>query len=183
MKRTVNVNIGSMAFTLNEDAYIALGRYLDDIRSRITEDNADEIMEDIESRIADIFTEAISGRNRIVDLQLARRAMERIGAPDDFGAPGVKSRPGSYGYDYDRSHDPYTPRRLYRSRSYNVIGGVCGGVAEYFNLDVSLVRIIAVLLFIFGGAGLLIYIILWIVIPLRPIDKYSYNSYENRKKR
>jgi len=59
MKRTVNVNIGSMAFILNEDAYNVLGRYLDDIRSRITDDNADEIMEDIESRIADIFTEAI----------------------------------------------------------------------------------------------------------------------------
>jgi len=180
MKRTVNVNIGSMAFTLNEDAYNVLGRYLDDIRSRIIDDNADEIMEDIESRIADIFTEAVSGRSRIVDLPIVRKAMERIGAPDDFGAPSKK---GSYGYDYNRNNDSYNPHRLYRSHNHNVIGGVCGGVAEYFDIDVSLVRIIAFLLLFIGGMSFLVYIILWIAVPLRPVEKYSYDSYEYRKRR
>ena len=180
MKRTVNVNIGSMAFTLNEDAYNVLGRYLDDIRSRITDDSADEIMEDIESRIADIFTEAVSGRNRIVDLSLARAAMERIGTPDDFGAPSGK---GSFSYNYSQSYDSCSPRKLYRSRNHNVISGVCGGVAEYFDIDVSLVRIIAVLLLFFGGMSFLAYIILWIAVPLRPMDKYSYDSFEYRKRR
>jgi len=167
-----------MAFTLNEDAYNVLGRYLDDIRSRITDDSADEIMEDIESRIADIFTETISGRSKIVDLPLVHTAMERIGTPDDFGTPSGK---GSY--DYNRSYDPYAPRKLYRSRSQNVIGGVCGGIAEYFNMDVSLARIISFLLLFLAGVSLWVYIILWIAVPLRPVDKYSYDSYGFRKRR
>ena len=178
MKRTVNVNIGSMAFTLNEDAYNVLGRYLNDIRSRIPEENADEIMDDIESRIADIFAEANSGRSRIVDLPLARKAMERMGAPDDFGAP---PRKGLFGRDYLRDDDPYAPRKLYRSRHSNVIGGVCGGLADYFELDVSLVRVLFVLLLFLGGMSLWVYIILWIIIPLQP--NYLYHDFGSRKRR
>jgi len=104
--------------------------------------------------------------------------MDRIGTPDDFGAPSEKG-----GYDYRRGYDSHSPRKLYRSRSQNVISGVCGGIAEYFDIDVSLVRIISVLLVIPGGMSLWIYIILWIAIPLRPIDKYSYDSYGYRKRR
>lgn len=61
-------------------------------------------------------------------------------------------------------------KRLYRSNSSTYLGGVCGGLADYFNIDPVLVRIIFVLIFIYGGAGLLIYLILWIVIPKAPLD-------------
>ena len=57
-------------------------------------------------------------------------------------------------------------KRLYRSEKNRVIGGVCGGIAEYFNLDPVLIRVIAIILFFMGG-GFLAYIILWIVVPLR----------------
>ena len=177
MKKTINVNIGSIAFTMNDDAYYVLGRYLDDIRSRITGDNIDEIMEDIESRIADIFAEDVSGRSRIIDLQLARKAMERIGTPDDFGAPK-----GDRNFYY-RNYDPYAQRKLYRSRNHKTIGGVCGGIAEYFNIDIALVRVICFMLIFFGGVSLFIYIILWIVIPLHPVDNYYCNDYGYRKRK
>ncbi|MEE8352844.1 MAG: PspC domain-containing protein [Dehalococcoidales bacterium] len=61
------------------------------------------------------------------------------------------------------------PRKLYRSRTDSVIGGVCGGLAEYFNVDPVIVRVITVLL-IFSGAGLLAYLILWLVVPLQGSD-------------
>ncbi|MBN1213438.1 MAG: PspC domain-containing protein [candidate division Zixibacteria bacterium] len=61
-------------------------------------------------------------------------------------------------------------KRLYRSRESKIIGGVCGGLGEYFELDPTLVRIITVLLFILPGIGILSYIIAWILIPLRPLD-------------
>ena len=62
-------------------------------------------------------------------------------------------------------------KKLYRSTDDKMIGGVCGGVAEYFGIDPLLVRLIAVLLLIPGGApGFLPYIILWIAVPERPVS-------------
>lgn len=61
-------------------------------------------------------------------------------------------------------------KRLYRSKEQNVIGGVCGGLAEYFDVDVTLVRLVTVVLFFATGIGLLAYIIAWIIMPLAPTD-------------
>ncbi len=61
------------------------------------------------------------------------------------------------------------PRKLYRSRSESMIAGVCGGLAKYFSMDPTIMRLIFVLLFFLGGNGLLIYLILWIVVPLEPV--------------
>jgi len=58
--------------------------------------------------------------------------------------------------------------RLQRSRTERVIGGVCGGLAEYFNVDPVLVRVLLVVVTFLGGAGLLLYLILWAVMPLAP---------------
>lgn len=69
--------------------------------------------------------------------------------------------------------------RLYRSRTDKVIGGVGGGLADYINIDPVVVRILFVLLAIFGGSGVLVYIILWIAIPEAPI---GYQVFEEKKK-
>ncbi|MBN2454258.1 PspC domain-containing protein [Candidatus Woesearchaeota archaeon] len=60
------------------------------------------------------------------------------------------------------------PKRLYRSTENRVIAGVCGGIAEYFNIDPVLVRLIAILLLLANGAGLIAYLIAWIIVPERP---------------
>jgi phage shock protein C len=57
------------------------------------------------------------------------------------------------------------PRKLYRSRSQRMIAGVCGGLADYFNIDATLVRVLFLLLAVFGGTGLVIYIVMWIIVP------------------
>jgi phage shock protein C len=59
-------------------------------------------------------------------------------------------------------------RKLYRSRSDRMLGGVCGGLGDYFRVDPTLMRLIFVVLFLLGGHGLLVYLILWIIIPLEP---------------
>jgi len=63
---------------------------------------------------------------------------------------------------------PKQPKRLYRSKKDKIIGGVCGGIAEYFNIDPVIVRVIAVVLAFMGGSGILAYIIAWIIIPQNP---------------
>ena len=62
-----------------------------------------------------------------------------------------------------------TTKRLYRDTKNRLIGGVCSGLGDYFNVDYSIIRIIWLLLFLFGGIGLLAYIIAWIVVPEKPI--------------
>lgn len=57
------------------------------------------------------------------------------------------------------------PRKLYRSRSQRMLAGVCGGLAEYFSLDATLIRVLFLILAVFGGTGLVIYLVMWIIVP------------------
>ena len=95
MKETVNVNIGSVAFILDEDAYRVLGSYFDDIRRRLPEGDA-ETMGDIEARVAEIFRERVASPMRVITLDVVRATMAQMGSPADFGAPSVRS-PASAG--------------------------------------------------------------------------------------
>jgi phage shock protein PspC (stress-responsive transcriptional regulator) len=171
MKQTYNVNIGGRAYNIDADAYGLLDRYLDDISSRLNDSDA-ESMDDIEARIADIFDERISSSMLVVNIEMVRRAMAIIGRPEVFG--GQKR-----GFSYQESSSyPHEPKRLYRSVYDKVIGGVCAGMADYFNIDASLVRIIAVILLLVPPfPALLAYIILWIVLPKAPYYvKYTDDS-------
>lgn len=64
-----------------------------------------------------------------------------------------------------------TTKRLYRSQTSRQLGGVCGGLGEYFNIDPTLVRLAFAILALFGGAGLPLYIVMWIIIPEAPSDE------------
>ena len=64
--------------------------------------------------------------------------------------------------------DSSPPKRLYRSRRDCKIAGVCGGIAEYFNIDPTLVRLAFVIFFFLGGCALLIYVIMWLIVPIAP---------------
>ena len=68
------------------------------------------------------------------------------------------------------------PRRLYRSRTDRSIAGICGGLGAFFNADPTMIRLITLLLILFGGLSIWAYIILWIVIPEEPARKFSFND-------
>ncbi len=158
MKETINANIGSVAFTVDLDAYRLLKEYLDDVRSRLSA-NVQETMDDIERRFAEIFHERIASPMQVVTADMVRTAIERMGQPSDFGeqhAPAATPRP-----------------MLRRSRRDRSIAGICGGLAEFFGTDPTLVRIVTLLLILFGGLSLWVYIILWIIIPEAPAPKFT----------
>jgi len=161
MKETLNANIGSEAFTIDEDAYDALQNYFDDIRSRLPESDA-ETMNDIEARMAEIFRERITSPMQVVTLEIVRAATARMGAPADFG----ERRTGAGDPQQEAA-----PRRLYRSRTDRSIAGICGGIAEFFGTDSTPIRLMTLLLILFGGLSLWIYILFWIVIPDQPAGK------------
>jgi len=61
--------------------------------------------------------------------------------------------------------------RLYRSRTERMLGGVCGGLAEYLNTDPTLIRLIFVVFALAGGPGIIAYLLFWIIVPLEPGDE------------
>jgi phage shock protein PspC (stress-responsive transcriptional regulator) len=156
MKRTFTINISSNVFHIEEDAYEVLQKYMINLKNHFGEsEEGKEIESDIEARIAEIFAEKSSGGKNAVTLEWVNLVMATIGTPesitDEMGdeEPQVKRK-----------------RRLYRDPQETVLGGVCGGLAAYFNLDPVITRIIFVILtLITTGVGVLAYIILWIAVP------------------
>jgi len=73
-------------------------------------------------------------------------------------------------------------KKLYRSRKDSKIAGICGGIAEYFNIDSTIVRLLAIFTIFFGGGGIIAYIIAWIIIPLEPIEEEIYKSNKRSEK-
>ena len=154
--RRIDVKIGSTAFTIEEGAYRALDNYLDDIRSRIDEAGAAEVMGDLEMRIADLLSGWLGNPNGVVDMYLVRRVQETIGRPEEFGELKQPSQQAT----------EEEVKRLMRTSGDKVIGGVCGGIAKFTRIDPTLLRIATLLLMLFGGLSLWIYIILWIFMPI-----------------
>lgn len=178
MKETVNVNIGSVAFTLDEDAYFALRSYFDDIRNRLPEGDT-ETMNDIEARMAEIFRERVSSPMRVITLDVVHAAMAQMGEPSDFGEPRNRTRTASAG-ESPADAEPER-RRLYRSRTNRSIAGICGGLGEFFDADPTMIRLVTLLLILFGGISIWIYIILWIVIPEEPARRFSFNGNDKKQ--
>ena len=161
MKETVNVNIASQAFTLDDDAYDTLPRYLDDIRRRLPEED-NNTLEDIEARIAEIFRERLSSPMMVVSLAAVQHAIEQLGQPDDFGECRAD------GTHEGAAAPKPAPRKLYRSRSDRAIAGVCGGLAVYLGVDPLVIRLLTLFLILFGGLSIWVYILLWLIVPEEP---------------
>lgn len=154
MKETINVNIGSQSFTLDYDAYQTLRTYLEDVQSRLGTDDQ-EVMNDIENRIAEIFREKTPSSMMVVTLTTVRAAMAQMGRPEEFGERRVNEQEINQ-----------KPQRVFRRPLRDrAIGGVCAGVARYFNVDTAAIRLVTFLLVFFGGMSLWVYIVLWIVMP------------------
>lgn len=173
MKETVNASIGSQSFTLDRDAYGALGSYLDDIRSRLPEQDT-ETMFDIEMRLAEIFREKVTSSMMVITLPVVRAAMLQMGAPSDFG-----EQPAAAETDDEQ---PEERRRLYRRRDDRSIAGVCSGIAAFFQTDTTLIRLLMLALIFFGGLSIWVYVILWIIIPEEPAGRNDRKEKTDKKR-
>ncbi|MFH1004298.1 MAG: PspC domain-containing protein [Bacteroidota bacterium] len=166
MNKTVTINLSGIIFHIDEDAYQKLNTYLNTIRGYFSEsEGRDEIMADIENRIAEMLSEKITDKKQVAVMTDIDRVIELLGNPEDFAtdreslSEEKKKEKPSVSFTSKR-------RRIFRNPDDKVLGGVCGGIAAYFDFDVLWLRLLVVLLFFGFGSGLLIYIILWIIIPL-----------------
>ena len=163
MKQVLNVGIGGRSFVIDEDAYARLNSYLNAFRNKAAMGcQTKEVMDDLEMRIAEIFMESLSSRQEVVDIAMVERVIAQLGMPDGSSAPSEGAGDAQYAAEDFRVKPE---KKLYRDTDHNVIGGVCSGLACYFNIDVLVLRILFVCLFIFGSFGGWLYIILWIAVP------------------
>ncbi len=160
MKKTFTINISGTVFHIEEDAYEVLQKYLINLKNHFgTSEEGKEILTDIEARIAEIFIEKATNNQKVVSIEMVNTAIEIMGTPEDFVEEETEEV-------YQPTEDTKRKRRLYRDPDHRVIGGVCGGLGAYFNMDPVILRIIFVaLLFLTGGTAFLAYIILWIAVP------------------
>ena len=172
MKKTFRVNIGKRPFIIDEDAYETLKEYLDQISIRLNADESTEIMDDIENRIADLFQEKLSSRVQVVDINAVNRVIAIIGNAKEFGDPirtneNHNTTETTINDDTIMDQPVSTPRRLQRDRYDRIIGGVCAGIGKYYDIEARWIRLLSVILLFFtGGIVMVVYIILWIVLPL-----------------
>lgn len=174
MNKTFNINLGGYPFAIDEDAFEYIQTYLDKIRNHFaSSDGCDEIIYDIEARMAELFQEHLKGRS-IVSMKEVDEIVMIMGKPEDFGAEPMDS---SFDYNKQQSSSQKTKfgskksnlgtaRRLFRDPDDKKVGGVCSGIAAYFGIEDPLwVRLGFAFSIIFMGVPLLLYILLWMLVP------------------
>src|SRR5690554_1571308 len=159
MNKTVNINLGGMVFHIDEDAYLKLSRYFEAIKKQLSDsDGKDEIMSDIEIRISELFSEKLKSDKQVISLRDLDEVIAIMGEPQDYRLDNEEPEAQPF------QHTQKT-KKLYRDTEEGILGGVLAGLSHYLGIDKVWVRIIFILLVIFYGTGILIYIILWIIMP------------------
>lgn len=165
MKKTVAIHIKGFPFTIEEEAYQRLENYIKRLEAVLKgEEGADDIVEDIELRIAELLSKKLTGSKSIIELSDVEDVLNTLGDPSDYATEegAEKETTSNYKADYDNTS---YERRLFRDTESSYIGGVCSGLSNYFGIDVTLIRLVWAIAILLGGVGLFLYIVLWIIIP------------------
>ncbi|MDI3320255.1 PspC domain-containing protein [Pinibacter soli] len=180
MKKIININFQGRVIPIEESAYDILKQYIDSLRKYFAnEDGRDEIINDIEGRVAELFSDRLKrGANCITDDDI-NSIMASIGRPEDFDAidaePATTTGNANTNQQQQNTYQqqpqaptmPYSRGRFFRNADDKIIGGVCSGIANYLHLDPVIVRIIFALLF---GVLFWVYILLWVIVPSQSVQ-------------
>ncbi|MCW5912547.1 MAG: PspC domain-containing protein [Cyclobacteriaceae bacterium] len=171
MKKNISINISGIIFHIEEDGYETLRKYLDSIKRYFaTFEDSSEILADIESRIAEIFLAKLHEGKQVITAEDVSSLVATMGSVSDFKAAEEQELAGEYTSSaketFTSSESSATTRKLLRDQKRKILGGVCAGLAHYFNIDPVWPRLLFALL-VLGSYGslIIIYIILWIFIP------------------
>lgn len=172
MKKTFTVNLNGIVFHIDEDAYQLLDSYLTNLRIHFSrEEGSDEIMSDFEARISELLNERIRLGFNVITIEHVEEVIQRMGKPEELFA-GEEKNAGS---EFSATTEPTAGasdrkfrKRLMRDPDDKMLGGVASGLAAYFGLDTTLLRLVMILLLIVSMTVpvTIIYIVLWLVLPL-----------------
>src|SRR3989339_561694 len=166
MKKSINITINNFVFQIEEDAYDILDKYLISIKNYYgKEKEGAEILFDIEASIAEKFSEKINHKKQVINLRDVEKVIRVMGQVEEFEQNENVEKNTKNSKD-GKKEEQILVKKLYRDEDDQIIAGVCSGVASYFGIDPIFIRLLFVALFFMNGAGILIYIILWAVMPL-----------------
>ena len=159
MNKTVNITLANNSFCIDESGYASLRKYLETIERALEKTLGKEnILEDIEARISELFEERKKHQNYVISSQDVKTVIEVLGKPQDFILDDEEQ--------VEVNEEGSVNKRLFRDSDDKYIGGVASGVAHYFGIDPTVIRLILVVLAIFSaGTFLFLYIIFWIIVP------------------
>lgn len=162
MNKTVNINIGGLFFHIDEDAYQKLSRYFDAIKRSLSNSSGkDEIMKDIEMRVAELFTERQKSDKHVINNVDVDQVVAVMGQPEDYRIDDDAETPKSEPF-----YMPRKTKKLYRDKDRGLIGGVCSGLSYYTGIEAVWIKVIFLFLTLAtAGWFLIVYLILWIATP------------------
>ena len=177
MNKVLNINLGGMPFTMDDEAYKILENYLQALHNHFKQSEGyEEIMHDIENRMGELMSEGMNKRV-IAGVQDVKNAISVMGKPEDFGAESItdtstksrtsgdKKTTGSTGAGTSTGFNP--GKRLMRDKDNKVVSGVCAGLAAYFGIEDPIwIRLLFVVLLFLGGSSFLLYFVLMIIMPV-----------------
>lgn len=165
MNKTIIININSIVFHIEEDAYEVLRSYMIDIQKHFGQsEDSREILQDIENRISEMFTEKIqAGSKEVLNMEDVNAVIEQMGRVSDFESEDQEDYTS---FRPEANSDGFkVGKKLMRDPDDRVFSGVCSGLGHFFGIEAKWVRLLFALFVIIGGSGLLVYVILWIVMP------------------
>lgn len=176
MKKTLTVNLGGTVFHIDDDAYRLLDNYLSNLKLHFRKEaGADEIVDDIERRISELFAEKLSAGSQVITIADVEEVIARMGKPEEMeteeesnSSTGSTQAGNSYtaGAGSNDTTEGTARRRLFRNPDDKMLGGVISGIAAYLNWDVTLLRLLLFVILICGYGTLIpVYIICWLIIP------------------
>ena len=163
MKKTLTINLNGIVFHIDEDAYQLLKSYISDVTLQLGGgDDVAEIIADIEARIAEVFSEKLAARSiQVVDVDLVQEIMDMLGRPSDYSDEEPKAEPIS------AEKKRKKVRRYYRNSENVVLGGVLSGLSAYLGCDALGLRVVFVVLTLWGWMALVpIYLLVWLIAPV-----------------
>jgi phage shock protein PspC (stress-responsive transcriptional regulator) len=180
MKKIININFQGRVIPIEETAYDALKQYVESLRRYFAnEEGRDEIINDIESRIAELFSERLKRGTACITDEDVNAVIGSIGRPEDFeeqAGPATENISSGNNYQKNQQQTQAGPSgytttasrgRLYRNADDKIVGGVCSGLANYLGIDPVILRILFVILI---GALFWVYILLWIIVPSQSLQ-------------
>ncbi|RYM35155.1 PspC domain-containing protein [Brumimicrobium glaciale] len=163
MKKTTTINLAGMVYHIEEDAFQVLNQYIADIKRVFSnQEGVEEMVADIQFRIAELFQERLNKNKEVVTYSDVQEVMAIMGSPNQFDEDFEGNEEEQ---TYQETSYEEIPKRLYRDTDEGMLGGVSAGMANYFNIDPVIIRVLWIVLVLAGGSGVLIYIIAWIAIP------------------
>ena len=160
MKKTFTINLGGTVFHIDEDAYELLDNYLSNLRIYFSkEDGAEEIVNDMELRISELFSERLRDVRQVITIMDVEEIIAQMGKPEDLSGECEENLHASV-------TEEKGPKRLFRDGENKVIGGVCSGLAAYMDWDITIVRLLFLIFgFFMHGFFIVAYIVIWFVVP------------------